>query len=419
MPRPGLFGSLAVPNYRRYFVGCLSANIGQWMSMTAKSWLVLTELTNSRATVLGWLTACMFLPTVLLTPFGGMLADRVPKRLIALVTQSAFCLSATTLAVLVLSGHIELWHVFALALFDGTVGAFDGPARQSFVSELVGTDRLSNAIGLNSASFNAARLLGPGLGGLVIAAFGTGHAFAVNAASFLLLIVMLARMDRAGFHLPPPRAQAQRGGVLEGARYIVRRPQLALLFVIALMMGTFAFNYSITNPLMATAVFDQGAREYGLLGSIMGIGSLAGALLAARRPRPRLRYVGGFLALLCVTLVGTALAPSFGVFAVLMVPYGLAAVSIMVTANSMVQISIPAEVRGRVMALWGLVVMGFTPVIAPLLGWVGDTWGARATIWFGIVPLTLTLIGVTWYLVRGGLRVYWVGFHPHIRWATG
>jgi MFS family permease len=414
-----MFASLAVPNYRRYFIGCLSGNTGQWMSMTAKSWLVLTQLTDSNATVLGWLTAFMFLPTLIVTPFGGMLADRLPKRTIALVTQSILCLSAATLSVLVISGHIRLWHVFALALFDGTIGAFDGPARQAFVSELVGPDRLSNAIGLNSASFNAARLLGPGLSGIVIALLGTGYSFAVNAASFLLLIVMLARMDGSRFFIPPPRPGAARGGILEGARYVLRRPQLTLLFIVALMMGTFAFNYGITNPLMATIVFGEGAKEYGLLGSIMGIGSLTGALLAARRRRPRTRYVVGFLGLLCLTIAGSALAPSFIVFTILMVPIGLASVSIMVTANTMVQVSIPAEVRGRVMALWGVVIMGLAPIMSPIVGWVGDTFGARATIWFGVIPLTLTFIGVAVYLVRTtGFRLAWGGDHRlHIRWA--
>ncbi|MDR2930375.1 MAG: MFS transporter [Propionibacteriaceae bacterium] len=411
------FISLTVPNYRRYFIGCLSGNIGNWMSVTAKSWLVLVELTGGSAITLGWLTTVMFLPQFVLQPIGGVMADRFPKRNIAIVTQCLLCLSATTLSLLVLTGHIQLWIVFALALFDGTVGAFDGPARQSFVSELVPASLLPNAIGLNSSSWNAARMFGPAIAGVLIAAFGTGHAFAINAASFLLLIFMLTRMKPKLFYNAKapdgPPAPKKRSGLLDGLRYVLARPQLTLLFFIAFMLGTFGFNYSITNTLMATAVFHRGAGEYGLLGSIMGIGSLTGALWSARRDLPRIRFVFVFLAGFSVSLILSALSPNFIFFALTMIPIGLCSVSVMVGANSMIQISIPQDVRGRVMALWGIASMGLTPVVSPALGWVGDYLGARATVWVGAIAITVTFVAVAWYLFgKRQLRVHHTrGFH--------
>ena len=402
------FSSLAIPNYRRYFLGCLSGNTGSWMSVTAKSWLVLVELTDGSAITLGWLTTMMFLPQFLIQPLGGMLADRFPKRRIAIITQSLLCASATTLSVLVLTGQIQLWQVFALALLDGTIGAFDSPARQSFVSELVPTQLLPNAIGLNSSSWNAARMFGPAIGGALIAVFSTGYAFAVNAASFLVLIFMLVRIDPAQMNSPKPGRVVKHGvGFLDGLRYVVDRPLLAMLFVVATMMGTFGFNSTITNSLMATSVFDRDAGQYGLLGSIMGIGSLAGALLSARRDTPRIRHVFIFLGGFAIALVASAFAPNFLVFTLTMVPIGLCSVSVMVVANSMIQINVPANVRGRVMALWGIASLGLTPVVSPALGWIGDHLGARATVLVCGVAIAITFFGLTWYLFgRQHLRVH-------------
>ena len=402
------FGSLAIPNYRRYFLGCLSGNTGSWMSVTAKSWLVLVELTDGSAVTLGWLTTMMFLPQFIFQPLGGMLADRFPKRRIAIVTQSLLGASATVLSVLVLTGQIKLWQVFALALLDGTIGAFDSPARQAFVSELVPTAYLPNAIGLNSSSWNAARMFGPALGGALIAAFGTGYAFAVNAASFLVLIFMLARIDPGQMHAPKPSRPAKHGvGFLDAVRFVADRPLLAMLFVVATMMGTFGFNSTITNSLMATSVFHRDAGQYGLLGSIMGVGSLAGALASARREAPRIRHVFTFLGGFAVALVASAFSPTFAVFAVTMVPIGLCSVSVMVVANSMIQINVPSNVRGRVMALWGIASLGLTPVISPALGWVGDQFGARATVLVCGVAIAATFAGLAWHLFgRQHLRVH-------------
>ena len=398
-----MFSSLTIPNYRRYFIGCLSGNVGTWMSVTAKSWLVLVELTKGSAITLGWLTTVMFLPQFLFQPLGGMVADRFPKRRIAMITQTLLCASGTALSVLVVTGNIELWHVFALALFDGAIGAFDGPARQAFVAELVPGNLLTNAIALNSSSWNAARLFGPAVAGALIALFGTGHAFMVNACSFLVLIFMLWRMDSSLFYVTGPMSPARpehrdRGRLMDGARYILDRPQLAMLFFTTFMMGTFGFNYSITNTLMSTAVFHKGAGEYGMLGSIMGIGSLTGALLAARREKPRTRFVFVFLGGFAVSLIFSALSPNFWVFAAVMIPIGLCSVSVMVVANSIIQMDVPTNLRGRVMALWGIATLGLTPAVSPALGWVGDQFGARATVWVGAIAISVTFLYVAWDL---------------------
>ncbi|MDR0784111.1 MAG: MFS transporter [Propionibacteriaceae bacterium] len=403
-----IFSSLSIPNYRRYFTGSLSGNIGTWMSITAKAWLVQMELTNSSATTLGWLTTVMLLPQFLLQPLGGMLADRFPKRRIALITQTLLCASAAVLSVFVLTGHIQLWLVFVLAAWDGMVTAFDNPARQAFVAEIVPAKSLTNAIGLNSSSWNGARLFGPAVAGIVIAALGTGWAFAVNAASFLVMIVMLLRMRNT---IPRPRkspsGSKDSGGLLDAWRSIRDRRHLSLLFFICFMMGTFGLNYGITNLLMATQTFQRGAGQYGILGSIMGIGSLAGALFAARLDRPRLRWVLAFLLAFVFALTISALSPNFWFFAVSQVPIGLCAISVLVIGSAIVQTSVPDNLRGRITALWGAATLGLAPGVSPLLGLIGDLLGARATVWVGAGAIALTFAAVAWYLfIKHRIRVH-------------
>ena len=395
-----MFSSLALPNYRRYFVGVLVSNIGMWMATTARSWLVLMNLTDGDAKALGWLTGINFLPMLLLVPVAGLVADRFPKRRILLMTQTSSAINAALLATLVLSGHVQLWHVFLLAFIDGCTGAIDMPARQAFVSELVPPRGLSNAISLNSASFNAARLLGPGVAGALIALVDTGPVFVINACTFLVIIAALLKLDLSQLN-SAPTAGRKRGQIKEGIAYVRHRADIVLLMTIAFVMGTFGFNFAITNALMATEVFGKGAGEYGMLGSVMGAGALAAALLSARRPRPRLRYV-------LVALVGfsffsllSAAAPSYIVFAALMVPIGLCAITVMVTANSLVQISTDAQVRGRVMALWGALLLGGTPIVSPIVGWIGDALGARAA---GLVSVISTPLVAAGALSKVGLN---------------
>lgn len=392
------FASLHIFNYRLFFLGGLLSNTGTWMGRVAQDWLVLVELTAHDATALGVVTALQFAPVVLLAPLAGAIADRFPKRRILMFTQTGLAITSALLAVLVIGGWATLWQVYLIALLQGVVTALDNPARQAFVSEMVPPERLSNAVGLNATSFNSARLIGPGVAGLLIAAIGTGWTLAVNTLSFAAVLVALAAMRGAELR-PAPRGRG-RGGVREGIAYVRRRPDLQLIMFMVFMLGTFGMNFQITIALMATTEFGKGAQEYGALGSVMAIGSLAAALLAARRARPRLRVLLGALAGFTVAATAASLAPNYVTFAVALVPCGLFAITALNTANATVQLSVTPVMRGRVMALYMAIFMGGTPVGAPLVGWIGATLGARWTIAIGAVAVGAALAVALVYLTR-------------------
>ena len=392
------WASLRVRNYRIYATGSVVSNVGTWMGRVGQDWLVLTQLTNHSASALGLVTGLQFLPFILLAPFTGMVADRFNKRHVLFATQSFLGVSALVLAALTLTGHVQLWHVYTIAFLQGVATALDNPARQSFVSEMVPKDRLSNAVALNSASFNLGRLVGPGVAGLVIAAFGTGWALAVNGFSFAFVLASLVAM-RGGDLTPAPRAEGK-GQIRQGIAYVRSRPDIMLVMGLVFVLGTFGMNFQITTALMATTEFHRGPTEYGLLGSIMAVGSLGGALLAARRKTPRLRVLLVALTGFTVTAGLGALAPTYDLFALTLVPMGLAALTAMTTANAMVQLSVDPQMRGRVMALYMAVFMGGTPVGAPIVGWVGEAFGARWTIGLGAVAVGLSVVAVALLLVR-------------------
>lgn len=396
------FASLSVPNYRTYFIGVTTSNIGQWMSRTAISWLVLIDLTGGNARALGWVTSLMFIPSLLLAPVAGTIADRFPKRRVMTAAQLAMAFSSLTMAALVLTGQIRLWHVFALTLFDGISGAFDGPARQSMVSEVVPAELLPNAISLNSASFNMARLVGPGIAGFLIALFGTGPVIAINVLTYLAMIACLLLMR--GDQLRTTRVRRGQGGMRDGLRYIRGRADLMVLLSIAFVVGSFGFNFAISNAVMATQAFSKGSGEYGLLGTWMGIGALTAALTAARR-RPRLRYVLGSMLAFSLLMVASSLSPTYGLFAALMVPIGFFSVTTLITANALVQTTVSPEVRGRVMSVWGAVLLGGTPIVSPVVGWLGDVWGPRWTVLAPSIPML-----VTWFIITA-----WIMRHDHLR----
>ncbi len=392
------WASLRVRNYRIYATGSVVSNVGTWMGRVGQDWLVLTQLTNHSASALGLVTGLQFLPFILLAPFTGMVADRFSKRHVLFATQSFLGVSALVLAALTLTGHVQLWHVYTIAFLQGVATALDNPARQSFVSEMVPKDRLSNAVALNSASFNLGRLVGPGVAGLVIAAFGTGWALAVNGFSFAFVLASLVAM-RGGDLTPAPRAEGK-GQIRQGIAYVRSRPDIMLVMGLVFVLGTFGMNFQITTALMATTEFHRGPTEYGLLGSIMAVGSLGGALLAARRKTPRLRVLLVALTGFTVTAGLGALAPTYDLFALILVPMGLFALTAMTTANAMVQLSVDPQMRGRVMALYMAVFMGGTPVGAPIVGWVGEAFGARWTIGLGAVAVGLSVVAVALLLVR-------------------
>jgi len=392
------FHSLGIRNYRIYASGAIVSNIGTWMGRVAQDWLVLTVLTDHSATALGIVTGLQFLPFLLLAPFAGMLADKLPKRRLLFTTQTALLVTALVLAVITATGVVELWHVYVLALIQGVATAVDNPARQTFVSEMVDTDHLPNAVALNSASFNLGRLIGPGVAGLVIAAFGIAPALYVNAATFVFVLLALLLL-RASELTPSPRARGK-GQIREGLRYVRRRPDLVLIMFLVFVLGTFGMNFQVTMALMATKVFDKGPGEYGLLGSIMAVGSLTAALLSARRARPRLRVLLVALVGFTISTALLATAPTYVLFAVFLVPTGLAALTALTTANAMVQISVDPVMRGRVMALYMAIFMGGTPVGAPVIGWIGDAWGPRWTIGIGTIAVGLSLVAVAVWVAR-------------------
>lgn len=400
-----MFRSLNVRNYRVWFVGALISNVGAWMQATAQNWVVLTELSDTNAIAVGVTMALQFGPQLLLVPFSGAIADRFDRRKVLMVTQSLLMLLALGLGLLLISGVAELWHLYAFALALGVVNAFDTPARQAFVSDLVGTEQLSNAVALNSASFNSARLIGPAVAGVLIALIGSGWVFVLNAVSF---IAMLAALAAIRIPAAPPRVsgrESQGNQLAAGFRYVVRRHDLVVIFLIVFVIGAFGMNFPVFSSTMAVE-FGRGAGEYGLLSSILAIGSLAGALLVAKRPAARFRVVvlaaGGFgvASLVC------ALMPNFWAFAVTLVLLGFCTATLLSTANAFVQTTTDPAVRGRVLSLYFAILMGGTPLGAPIVGAISDAFGARWGL--GVAALSgfvAFAIGIGWLFVERRLRV--------------
>ncbi|RAN76188.1 MFS transporter [Bacillus sp. SRB_336] len=400
-----MFRALKVFNYRLWVTGALVSNIGTWMQRVAQDWLVLTILTHNSGTAAGITTGLQFLPIVFLGPFAGLLGDRVNKRKLLLCTQTAMGLCALVLGLLVVTRTVELWHVYVLAFLLGVASAFDAPSRQAFVSEVVAKEDVPNAVALNSASFNLARLAGPGVAGLVIAVFGTGPAFLINAASFVAVIFSLWRM-RVSELQPVVRVPRGKGQIREGFRYIRQRPDLMMIMVLVFMVGTFGMNFQITNALMATTIFHLGPGEYGLLGSVMAVGTLAAALLAARRKKMRMLYIVGGALAFGVTVAVAAFMPSYALYALALVPVGLAALTFMNACNTTVQLTTDSAMRGRVLAVYMVVLQGGTPIGAPLVGWIATAFGARWSLWIGaVVAIASGLVALVMMNRRNHVRL--------------
>ncbi|MBI2767801.1 MAG: MFS transporter [Chloroflexi bacterium] len=374
------FGSLAIFNYRVYFLGQTVSLIGTWMQTTGQAWLVL-RLTGSPL-ALGTVTTLQFLPITVFTLFGGVVADRLPKRRMLMVTQSAALAQALVLGILVASGQVELWHVYVLALLLGTINALDGPVRQSFAVELVGKDQLANAVALNSSIFNVARILGPGVGGLAIAWVGLSTTFFLNAASFVAVIGAYAIMRPSEFNSPHRRAA--QGNVLrqigEGIAYSVRTPAVLFVFILLAFIGTFGFNFTVVIPLVAEFALKVGPSKFGLLTSAMGAGSLVGALAIAAFGKASTKV----LLLDCVGFVllfaAIALSTSYPLTAALFVLLGGTSVIFSTTINTSLQLTVPDHLRGRVMSIFFLLFAGSTPVGGYLTGFLGEKYGVRPTL---------------------------------------
>ncbi|AMB59764.1 MFS transporter [Microterricola viridarii] len=407
-----MFRSLSNYNYRVWFIGALVSNVGAWMQATTQNWVVLTDLTDNDAVAVGTTMALQFGPQLLLVPITGLIADRFDRRTILFFTQSALMLLGIALGLLLLLGHAELWHLYVFALLLGIVNAIDGPARQTFVSDLVSEHNMANAVALNSASFNAARMIGPALAGFLIVLIGSGWVFIANAATFIAVLIALAMLNSSRLRRMP-RAPRARGQFVEGFRYVAKRPDLIVVFVIVFLVGAFAMNFPIVSSTMAVE-FGRGAGEYGLLSSILAIGSLSGALLAARREKARFGVIIVAVGGLGVASLLSALMPSFWTFAFSLIFIGFSAVTMLTTANGFVQTTTEPAVRGRVMALYMAVLMGGTPVGAPIVGAVANAMGPRWALGVAAVAGVVGFaIGVGWLVIARELRLQ---PHPQARW---
>jgi len=393
----GTFRSLRNPGYRTWFAGSLVSNIGTWVQRTAQDWLVLTQLTPHNATALGVVMALQFGPHIVLLPFTGSAADRFDRRRILVATQSAMFVLALVLGLLTLAGVVRLWHVYAFALLLGCVTAFDAPASQTFVSELVGDKDLSNAVGLNSASFNVARMVGPAIAGVLLATLGTGWAFTANAASYLAVLAALRRLRatprRAGAH-------AARGGFVDGLRYVRGRPDLMAILWMLFLIGTFGLNFTIFISTMAVSVFHEGARRYGLLMSIMAIGTISGSLLAARRQQPRIEILLSSATVFGLGCALAALMPTYGSFGAALMVIGVSALTFANSTNSLLQLGTEPAMRGRVMAMRLAIALGGTPIGAPIVGWVADAAGPRWALGVGAASGFAAAAVLLHYLAR-------------------
>jgi len=377
-----MFQSLRVRNYRLFATGQIISLTGTWMQTIAQDWLVL-EISGNSGTALGIVTALQFTPMLLLMLYAGVLADRLDKRKVLMVTQSVMGLLALGMGLLVLSGAVQLWHVYVFAALLGVAQAFDNPTRQAFVSEMVGHDRLTNAVALNSATFNSARLVGPAIGGLVIAAFGVGPAFLINATTYVAVICAYLSM-RAGELVKTNRLVRSRGQVVEGLRYVRGRPDLLLVVALVFVVGTMGMNFNLTLPLLAKAEFGVGAASFGLLSAAFAGGALAGALIGTRRRgRPSATLLLTFAALFGVLEIAVAFMPSFALAALFLIPTGAFLIGHNNVANARMQLGAPAHLRGRVMSLYMLVFLGGTPIGALLVGVISERFGPRSGLMVG------------------------------------
>jgi MFS family permease len=386
------FAALAIPNYRRYIAGQSVSLVGTWMQMAAQSWLVLT-ITRS-ATQLGIIVALQTLPVLLLGPYGGVIADRVDKRRLMVILQSMMGLQALLLGVLTVTGAVRLWEIGALAVLLGLNNAFENPARQSFMLEMVGAENLRNAVSLNSVLVNVARTIGPAVAGILIATVGDGVCFLVNAASFAAVVASLLALDRAALSPSPPSGR-EPGQLREGLRYIRHSPELGVPLLMMALAGCLAYEFQVTLPVMARQGLHVGATGFGFMTAAMGLGAVAGGLLVAARGRTGLPTLVLAAVAFGLTLGLATLAPSLPLELVALALAGGASISFMSTGNSTLQLGAAPTMRGRVMALWFVAFQGSTPIGGPLVGWVMAQAGARAGLGVGAVTcLLVALLGL-------------------------
>ncbi|CAN5336059.1 MFS transporter [soil metagenome] len=411
----GTFRSLAIFNYRLWFFGALVSNVGTWMQRTAQDWIVLTQLTDHDAAAVGVTMALQFGPQLLLSPLTGLVCDVFDRRRILIVTQSTMAALGLGLGILTVAGLVELWMVLVFALALGIASAFDAPARQTFVGSLVPPKLLSNAVGLNATSFNSARLIGPAVAGVLILVIGAGWVFLINTLTFAATILAIAGMRRDELEVQA-RAPRVPGRMMAGFAYLRGRSDLMLLFSMVALIGTFGMNFPIFLSTMAVE-FAAGAGGFGALTSVMAIGSLFGALLSARRERPRIAVIALACAAFAITIGLAAWAPNVWIFGAILTVTGIASISMLNSANAYVQTTTPPTVRGRVMSLYMAIFVGGTLVGAPLVGWVANVAGPRWAMEVGAASgLVAAVIAVIYFVRTRHLHLRWEGtWHWPIR----
>ncbi|GAB5101320.1 MFS transporter [Caballeronia sp. HLA56] len=389
------FSSLRIFNYRLWAMGAFVSNVGTWMQRTAQDWLVLTQLTHHDASAVGMVMALQFGPQLLLLPWTGIAADHFDQRKLLMITQATMGALALALGLLTITGAVQLWQVYGFAFLFGCASAFDGPVRQTFVGALVSDADLHNAVALNSTSFNAGRMIGPAVAGVVIGSLGTGWAFLLNGLSFFAVLLSMSKFRLSELR-ESKRAHRSRKGMSEGFVYAWTQPELRANLVMLFLIGTFGLNFPIFISTMAVGVFHADARGYGLLTSIMAIGTMSGALLAAGREQPRFGTLLSGAAIFGLGCALAALAPGYWMFAGALVVTGMAALTFTNTSNSLMQISTEPSMRGRVMALRLSIALGGTPIGAPIAGWVANHYGPRWALAIGALSgCAAAVIGVT------------------------
>lgn len=384
------FRSLAVRNYRLFFGGQIVSVSGSWMQVVAQDWLVL-QLTDS-GVALGLVTAFQFVPMMILGPWAGVVADRVDKRRLLLGSQVVAAMLALTLGILTATGAVQLWMVFGLAFGLGLTTAFEMPARQAFVFEMVGSDKLTNAVSLNSIVMNGGRMVGPAIAGGLIAGLGLAACFLINAATYIATIGALAAMRTHELHAAP-KAERAKGQLREGFRYVWSLPALRVPLLLVAVIGTLSYEFQVSLPLLARFTYDAGADGYGLLLSTMSVGAVLGGLLVAARFRPSHRHLGwAGLAFGVAVLLASAM-PTLALTAAVMPLVGAASIVVITQANSTLQLTAAPDMRARVMALYGVAFLGSTPVGGPIVGWVGEQFGGRSTLVLGgLAAIVATLL---------------------------
>jgi MFS family permease len=380
------FSSLRVPNYRRYFAGQVVSISGNWMQIVAEMWLIV-QLTGSGAAV-GITAGLQFLPMLLFGAWGGVLADRLDKRTLLTITQSLMAIPALTLWGLTAGGAVETWMVLALVFVRGSVNAIDNPSRQAFVSEIVGADRVVNAVALNSVIVHSSRIAGPAAAGALIALLGVSACFAVNAATFIVMFVALRLMDPAQLHRSERAARA-RGQLRSALAYVRGTPELRVPLGMMVLVGTLSFNFQVLLPLLASDTWHGTASTYALLTAVMGVGSVLGALAAGARGRVSHELLVGSAALFGGAELLAAIAPSLTWQALALIPLGMASVTFAAGVNSSLQLASEPTMRGRVMALYAIVFLGSTAIGAPLVGWLAQVAGPRSGLLAGAVAALL------------------------------